>query len=226
MFDITLYGHLVFDTIHDNGKTKMALGGMANMIRVFENYYPSINLGISPISIGTADIYIDRENSSRDSEANLNKYLYPPKILESKISHILYLNQLKNTSFIHELLGIVTADVCKGPKVQDSLPLLKYIDYLFLSDDEVTNLDIIVKNTKGSVIVHSPKGSQVYFDDKVYEFKVDESLMVKNANVLGAGDIFATCFLCSIYNSSTTESAIEYAHNMTSTLIGKYNEKV
>jgi sugar/nucleoside kinase (ribokinase family) len=224
MFDITLYGHLAIDTIHDGDKKTMSLGAMANMARTFKDIDANISLGLCPTAIGEADIYIDRKESTRDSIANLNRYEYDSPIKPSHISHILYINQLTNTDFISKLDGIVTADTCKGPKVD--VELLKYVDYLFVSYEELHDLDELAEHTKGAVIIHTSVGSTVRINGEKKAFFIDPSMFVKDANVLGAGDMFASCFLYDLLKSGSMESAIGYAHKTASELIRKYNEKV
>jgi len=224
MFDITLYGHLTVDTIHDGDNVTMEFGAMANMVRTFKEIDADIKLGLCPFAIGEADIYIDRTDSSRDSTANLNSYTLEPIIKPSSISHILYINQLQNTDFISKLDGIVTADTCKGPKVD--VQSLKYVDYLFVSYEEMYDLDELVEHIRGAVIVHTSVGSTVYTKNDKKAFFIQPDLFVKNANVLGAGDMFASCFLYELFKSGSAETSISYAHNMASKLIGMYNEKV
>jgi len=224
MFDITLYGHLTVDTIYDGNDVTMDFGAMANMTRTFKEIGADINLGLCPFAIGKADIYIDRVNSMRDSKASLNDYTLEPIIKPSHISHILYLNQLQNTDFISKLDGIVTADTCKGPKVD--VELLKYVDYLFVSYEEMHDMDELAQYTKGAVIVHTSVGSTVRVKGEKKAFFIDPNMFVKDANVLGAGDIFASCFLYELLKSGSMESAIGYAHKTASDLIRKYNEKV
>ena len=193
MFDITLYGHLAIDKIQDGNKITMNFGGMANMVRTFQDIGADISLGLSPLVLGEANIYINREDSTRDSVADLNRVAYDSPIRESHISHILYINRLDNTDFIPNLTGIVTADTCKGHKVD--LQLLKYVDYLFMSYEEMYDIEELIEHTKGSVIIHSAVSSVIHNkkDKKVYF--IDPSLYVKDAYVLGAGDMFASCFL-------------------------------
>jgi len=224
MFDITLYGHLAIDTIHDGDKVTMDFGAMANMVRTFKDIGADINLGLCPTALGDADIYVDRLNSSRDSEANLNALQLKHSIKPSHISHILYLNQLKDTKFISKLNGIVTADTCKGPKVD--VELLKYVDYLFISYEEMYNLEELAEHTKCAVIVHTSVGSTVRIKDSKKAYFIEPDMFVKDANVLGAGDMFASCFLYELHKSGSIDSAINYAHKTASELIRKYNEKV
>jgi hypothetical protein len=222
MFDITLYGHLVVDTVYDTDTTVMEFGGIANMRRAFDRLAPKLNLGLVPTVLGSADIFIDRATSSRSSRANLNTVRLPVSIKPSRISHVLYLNELPNVDFVSQLPGIITADCCKGKPVD--LDLLKYIDYLFVSDDEVADLESVKRATKGTVIVHSPQGSRIFKDDKETVYSIDPSLMITNANVLGAGDMFAACFLFALHNNF--DNGIEYAHTKTAELLREINEKI
>ena len=222
MFSITLYGHLVIDTIYDTDHTFMEFGGMANMRRTFYQLDPKLDVGLVPTVIGDADIFINRITSERSSKAKLNIIQLPITVKESKISHVLYINELPNTDFITKLTGIVTADCCKGNPID--LTLLKYIDYLFISDDEVHNLDDIKNAIKGTVIIHSPKGSTIFKNGKEKTYSIDPGLMIENANVLGAGDMFAASFLLALHNN--IKNTIEYAHTTTSTLLRKINEKI
>ena len=53
----------------------------------------------------------------------------------------------------------------------------------------------ILNATKGWVILHSASGSVVSNGEEEFFYKLPEELMLKDVNVLGAGDIFASCFL-------------------------------
>jgi len=222
MFDIALYGHLIVDTIYDGNHKTMELGGLANMRRTFTKLDNNLNLGIIPTVLGEADIFINRETSTRSSKANLNINKLNFEIKDSSISHVLYINELEHTDFIQNLPGIITADCCKGKPINPNL--LRYIDYLFVSDDEVSDLETLKELTKGTIILHSPDGSIIYKDGIEKHYHVDKNIKIQNANVLGAGDMFASCFLFAIYNK--IENAIDYAHTTTSKLLKEMNEKI
>ena len=226
MYDITLYGHLTVDTIFDGNSQKRTLGAMANMWRTFSQIKEnSLKVALSPTAFGEALIYIDRENSSRTSNANLNMRMQDAKLRESRISHILYINELPELEFLSKLSGIVSADTCVGKDVD--LGLLKYLDYLFISDDDASRIDQIIRQMKGITILHSPTGS-IIFDrqNKVFEYQIPKQYMVNNVNVLGAGDMFASYFLYAILRQQDLQSAIEFAHIHTSQLIAFKNEKI
>jgi len=222
MFDIALYGHLVIDTVYDGDTTVMEFGGLANMRRAFTQLDPDLGLALVPTVLGTADIFIDRINSARTSRANLNATRLPISIKQSQISHVLYINELPDVAFVSKLPGIVTADCCKGKPVD--LDLLKYIDYLFVSDDEVIDLDAVTGATRGTVIVHSPQGSRIFNNGAETVYSIDPKLMITNANVLGAGDMFAACFLFALHKK--IPNVIEYAHVTTSKFLRDKNEKI
>jgi len=226
MYDITLYGHLTVDTIFDGNTQKRTLGAMANMWRTFSHIQDnSLKISLSPTACGEALIYIDREDCSRTSNANLNKYLQDAKIKESKISHILYLNELPKLEFLPKLSGIISADTCAGRNL--NLDLLPYIDYLFISDEDASQIDQILSHMKGITILHSPTGSSVFKDqNQVFVYQIPEIYMVKKVNVLGAGDMFASYFLYALLRQHTLKSAIKFAHIHTSQLIALKNEKI
>ena len=224
MFDITLYGHLTNDTIIDNESETMSLGGIANCWRTLIDLDSKLQIGLMPTAIGTSEIIINRTNSTRTSKSNLNETTFTPDIKLSKIHHVMYLNELPDTTFIPKLDGILSADLCLGKEVD--YELLKYFDYIFVSNDE-HDVNKIKKYSKGAVIAHDSDGS-IYWpnvNDFAKSYTIDKKYLVDNANVLGAGDMFASCFLYAIL-SNRLNIAVEYAHITTSSLIRKYNEKI
>ena len=90
MKDISLYGHLTIDTILDGLTEKKTLGSMANVWKSLVELDPSLQIGLSPIDIGQALIYIDRESSKRYSKASLNLQKSKAIIHTSKIHHLIY----------------------------------------------------------------------------------------------------------------------------------------
>ena len=60
MKDISLYGHLTIDTLLKEGeKEKKTLGSMANVWKALVELDCSLKIGLSPIDVGQALIYID-----------------------------------------------------------------------------------------------------------------------------------------------------------------------
>jgi sugar/nucleoside kinase (ribokinase family) len=103
-----------------------------------------------------------------------------------------YINELDDVSFIKDIKGIVSADICKGKELENK-NILRDIDYLFISDEDIfTNIKELGKLTKGWVILHHKAGSICTDGDKLFETKVS---VIENVNVLGAGDMFAASFI-------------------------------
>jgi sugar/nucleoside kinase (ribokinase family) len=219
MKDISLYGHLTIDTILEGSCERKTLGSIANVWKSLIEIDPTINIGLSPIDIGQALIYIDSVSAQRYSKANLNLTKNKVKTFDSKIHHIAYLNEITTVEFISNLNGIVTADVCSGKELNKDL--LKYIDYLFISDEDIEeNFNDYVDSAKGYVILHSSSGSVVSNGDVKFAYKMPKELILKGVNVLGAGDTFASCFLYKLLKGvGNIQNWIEFAHLKTTEII-------
>ena len=225
MHDITLYGHLTVDRIFDGFEETQTLGAMANMWRTFKLIAPDLDIGLVPTSIGEAMVYLDRDSCTRYSNFVPDIKTNAPIIQQSKISHAMYINKLLDVSWLKDLKGTISADVCAGPKVDSGL--LQYVDYFFIADEDAySDLKTICKDTKGFVILHTNKSSVI--SDGRYEnkYEIDQSLFVPKSNVLGAGDMFASSFLYALNLGLPTDQIQKYAHETTSKLIKSANEKV
>ena len=219
MKDISLYGHLTVDTILDGIKEKKSLGSIANVWRALLEVDPTLDIGLSPIDVGQALIYVDKPAAQRYSKVNLSLVQHQAKIFESKIHHLIYLNEMTKHDFIPALDGIITADICPGKSVNKEL--LKHVDYLFISDEDIDGgLSEYTEATKGWVILHSSSGSVVSNGENEFFFRIPEKLMLKDVNVLGAGDTFASCFLYKLLrNEGDIHNWIEFAHLKTTEII-------
>ena len=225
MHDITLYGHLTVDRIFDGFEETQTLGAMANMWRTFKQIAPDLDVGLVPTSIGEAMVYIDRQSCTRYSNFVPDLKTNSPIIKETKISHAMYINKLLDISWLKDLTGIISADVCAGPKVDTSL--LQYIDYFFIADEDAyADLSTMCKDTKGHVILHTNKSSIVSDGTAEHSFTIDEDLFVQKSNVLGAGDMFASSFLYGVNQNMPIDQAQIYAHATASELIKSENEKI
>ena len=239
--NISLYGHLTIDTIIDvDGTEKKTLGSIANVWKALVELDPSLDIGLSPIDIGQALICIDKKAATRVSKSNLNLRKFggkvfagnqntvnesvKPKVFESKVHHLCYLNEMSETSFIPTLGGIITADICPGRSIDKDL--LKHIDYLFISDEECDDFEGLAKATKGWVILHSPEGS-ICSNGRVKDdffFRIHPEDVLKNLNVLGAGDIFAACCLYKLLEEDNDiHHWIEFAHRKTTEILRYYS---
>lgn len=222
MKDISLYGHLTIDNLIDGETEKKTLGSIANVWKALIELDSSLNIGLSPIDIGQALIYIDKKSATRVSKASLNLKKFSPKVFESKIHHLTYLNEMSERSFIASLDGIITADICPGRPVMKEV--LSQIDYLFISDEDCDDFTGLVEATKGWVILHSATGSICSNGEDEFFWKLHEDDILKNVNVLGAGDIFASCCLYKLLEKDNDiHNWIEFAHRKTTEIIRYYS---
>jgi len=219
MRDISLYGHLTIDTILDGVKERKSLGSMANVWKALLELDATLDIALSPIDVGQALIYVDKPAAQRYSKVNLSLVQHQAKIFDSKIHHLIYLNEMTRHDFIPALDGVITADICPGKSVNKEF--LKYIDYLFISDEDIDGgLSEYTEATKGWVILHSASGSVVSNGEEEFFFKIPKELMLKDVNVLGAGDIFASCFLYKLLrNEGDIHNWIEFSHLKTTEII-------
>lgn len=226
MKDIALYGHLTIDTIIDGDTEKKTLGSMANVWKALLEIDATLDIGLSPIDVGQALIYVDKPAAKRYSKVNLSLVQHQVKMMSSKISHLIYLNELTRHDFVPALDGIITADICPGKSV--NMKMLQYVDYLFISDEDIKgNLSEYTDATKGWVILHSASGSVVSNGEEEFFYKLPKELMLKDVNVLGAGDIFASCFLYKLLgNEGDIHEWIEFSHLTTTEIIKTQNEKI
>ena len=74
--------------------------------------------------------FIEEGAATRVGKASLNLRRFSPKVYESKVHHVLYLNEMSERSFIASLDGIITADICPGRPIMKEV--LSQIDYLFI----------------------------------------------------------------------------------------------
>lgn len=215
MYDIALYGHLVFDTIIDMGNLRHDVGGIANVWKSLKSIDQSLSVYVCPAAIGTSVITIDREASQRTSNSYLNQNSVQFFVQPSTFSHIAYINELDYADFVNDLQGTVFADVCTGRKLDSRFN--ECIDYLFVSEEDISLVDI--DNFKGKIVMHSPTKSSV--GSFQHENPND---YIKNANVLGAGDHFAACFMYAKLNNRTDEAALTLSHTLTTRWLKEKNE--
>ena len=194
MYDVALYGHITLDRIFNDFKKDQTIGSIGNVWKHLNKLNPLLSLYIEPTDVGEALIFINQKTSERASIANLSLFTKSPTLKKSNWSHILYLNQLEDPSFIRDIQSrIISADICRGEPIKD-LEVLRDIDFLFLSDeDEFLSPKDILKFVKIGLILHDPSGSTYYGKDgTVLRNKVE---IVDNVNVLGCGDMLAAGFI-------------------------------
>ena len=219
MKDVALYGHLTIDTLVDGDSEKKTLGSMANVWKALLELDPTLDVGLSPIDVGQALIYVDKPAAKRYSKVNLSLVQHKAKIYDSKIHHLIYLNEMTRHDFIPAIDGIITADICPGKSVNKDL--LSVVDYLFISDEDIDgDLSEYAEATKGWVILQSSSGSTVSNGENEFFYKLPEELMLTGVNVLGAGDIFASCFLHKLLqDEGNIHSWIEFSHLKTTEIL-------
>jgi len=216
-YDLSLYGHMTIDRIFNEFEESTSLGAMANVWSTISKLGTGLSVKLNPTALGEAIILINKKNAQRVGRGNLNLSTTTPTIYKSKWHHIMYLNRL-NIDFINKIEdGIISADLTDG-EIEINEHLNK-IDFLFLSDENLfMDIDELGKLVKGWVILHYPSGS--YATDGKTSY-TNETEVIKNINVLGAGDTFAAVFITSMFNNldNNFDNIIKHTHKKTTELL-------
>lgn len=217
---ISLYGHLIVDKIINNFNSYETLGGIANVWDTLIKINSNHEVYVSPCSIGEAIVLVDTKKNTRVGRANFNILTNTPKIIDSDWSHIAYLNQLKDKKFIYDIKsGYISADLSKE-NPESSVDVLGSVDFLFCSKEDLfIDIKELGKKTNGWVICHDPDGSISSNGVEVFEYKIPKKYKLKNVDVLGAGDMFAACFINNILSKKSIKSSIIDSHTDTSKLL-------
>ena len=213
-FDVAIYGHLSYDNIFSGFDYKTSVGCMGNVWAQLKTIGPNIRVKLEPTDIGESLILTSTEQCKRTSISRLSLKTRIPTIHDSEISHVMYINELSDTSFISKLSGFVTADVCNGKPLDVTNVNLKHIDLLLLSDeDALINIEGLVSAVRGHVLVHHAAGSTIY--SKTTQPKQFKAEFVSNINVLGAGDKFASYIIAGLLvdKPQSIDKVIQDAHN-------------
>ena len=119
-------------------------------------------------------------------------------------------------SFIDNIkTGFISADVTDNGSID--YDILKKIDYLFISKKNLwIDVDKLSKIVKGWVILHYPGGS--YTTNGVDSFEIP-AIPLKNLNILGAGDIFASNFLYKRLYEEDIKKCVTFSHNNTTKIL-------
>jgi sugar/nucleoside kinase (ribokinase family) len=222
---VTLYGHMIVDKIFDGFKQTVSIGGIANVWHAIIKMNNKINVELSPCSFGEALIIVDKNSNSRIGRAVFDLRKNEIKIVDSEWSHIAYANQIENVDFISKLNSkYISVDLSKESP-EKVLKIINYVDFLFMSEEDLfMDFDEIRKLCKGYVICHTPNGS-LYGDKNIKKrYEIPKNLLLNNVNVLGAGDMFAGCFISNFLNGLDIDNCIIDSHKQTSYLI-KYNNQ-
>ena len=180
-----------------------------------------------------AVIISDMSKNNRSSIVNWGACSKMEKVKDmgARWDHILYLDKLPNLrSLPFERGGRWTsADVCSSNHDDRTksriLNMLRKVDFFFASEEEAMSLsstkspiDAVRElgkiNPIGYAIVHSPKGSLLCGrDGEIHEYKC-KNIIKSPADVLGAGDHFASSFIAHRLKNprSYYQDSIEFAH--------------
>lgn len=214
VFDIVIYGHLSYDNIYDDFNYKTSVGCMGNVWNQLKLINPDLKVRLEPTDIGESLILTNREQCKRTSISRLSLKTRKPIIHDTIISHVMYLNELSDTSFIKDLKGYVVADTCNGKPINVNSEVLKSIDILLISDEDLGNtldLTTLINNVREYVILHHSSGSTIYCKNGWQHTSKAET--VSNINVLGAGDKFASYIIAGLDNTVSIDKVIQEAHN-------------
>lgn len=221
MFDVALYGHVVFDEIY-NRFHSTNVGGITNVWRSLKSIDHTISTYVCPVHFGNSRITISDNEKFNDSY--LNEINTEVVVKKSTLSHVAYANELNNTDFIRSLEGIKTADVCttgQKDRILDS-ELASQFDLIFVADDQI---HLIPENYNNRLVVHGPTESFVISaGEKIAEFS-NKDQYLKDINVLGAGDYFAACYIYGILYNRTDAECLEHSQKLTTKYLKEQNEK-
>jgi hypothetical protein len=215
MYDIALYGHLVLDSINDDGKTHHEVGGIINVWKSLKYIDPKLNIYVCPTNIGSSNIFIDRKNSFRDCKSNLNELSIDVKIQYAKINLISYINFIDDLNFIQGLKGLICADVCSGKKYT----LENTLDYLFVSEEDIYIVN--ESDYRNKIVIHSPIHSYI----KNSNIKVNNDEYLQNINPLGAGDFFAAYYIYCLLNNKSDNDCLKESQIQTTKFLKDKNDK-
>jgi sugar/nucleoside kinase (ribokinase family) len=114
------------------------------------------------------------------------------------------------------LSGVISADITDGDT--SNFEYLDKVDYLFLSKKDLNiSIDELVSKVKGWVIIHDVNGSHSTNGKESFDVNIDE--VITNINVLGAGDYFASSFICHRLKEFEVKESIKFSHNNVSRIL-------
>lgn len=224
MYDFALYGHLTFDEVYHDGYHSTNVGGIANVWRSLKNIDKRLNIYTCPLHIGESKVVI--ENDKKDNYSNLNRFqMFPGEVVEAKLSHVAYVNELDSPSIVKSLKGVKTADVCTTHE-DDGMPLSLEIanefDFIFVAEDQI---HLVPKEFNRRLVVHGPKETTVFKAGEQIAHYSNADQYLTGANVLGAGDYFAACYMYGIIHGRDDNHCAEMSQRLTTKYLKDRNEK-
>lgn len=217
-YDLALYGHLTIDKVfNDRFEQSSSLGAMGNVWGALVSIGSGLSIDLQPTAIGEAIILIDERRGYRLGRGKLNLKTRSCKPTNARWHHVMYINQLTDVEFVKDIDGIISADITSGPL--KNVEALKYVDYLFISDEDLSmDLAALSELVRGVVVLHYPAGSIVFGGESEHKASTE---VLDGLNVLGAGDMFAACFISyKLMNPDCSHAeCIKYAHKTTTDLL-------
>lgn len=243
---IILYGNEFQDTILTLDKfpkpnqtnlvsnIQKTMGGIYNLERGFKKLNSTLAIVLYSLSKSIATILYDQSKDQRSSLVYKEaEYLLSSEkfIEEADWKHIAYIDHLPNLTEkdIKKMAetSTLSADFCEN-KINDQLKnLLPYLHYLFISAEDLQNIENEIKNyLSGFLIVHSKDGSYIWKKENGILYSINNNYIVENINPLGAGDYFASSFIYNILLKNNLEKSLLNAHKFaTEMILGDLNGK-
>jgi len=224
MYDFALYGHLTFDEIYHDGYHSTNVGGIANVWRSLKSIDKRLNIYTCPLHFGESKIVI--ENDKKDNYSNLNQFeMFLGDAVEAKLSHVAYVNELDSPSIVRVLKGVKTADVCTTKENEGkllSLEIANEFDFIFVAEDQK---DLVPKEFNRRLVVHGPCQTTVYKHGVQITHFENFDQYLTGANVLGAGDHFAACYMYGIIHGRDDKHCAEMSQRLTTKFLRDRHEK-
>lgn len=224
MYDFALYGHLTFDEIYHDGYHSTNIGGIANVWRSLKSIDKRLNIYTCPLHFGESKIVI--ENEKKDNYSNLNQFKISGfDAVEAKLSHVAYVNELDSPSIVRALKGVKTADVCTTKENEGkplSLEIANEFDFIFVAEDQK---DLVPKEYERRLVVHGPCQTTVYKHGVQITHFENFDQYLTGANVLGAGDHFAACYMYGIIHGRDDKHCAEMSQRLTTKFLRDRHEK-
>lgn len=224
MYDFALYGHLTFDEVYHDGYHSTNVGGIANVWRSLKSIDKQLNIYTCPLHIGESKVVI--ENDKKDNYSNLNRFeLFLGNAVEAKLSHVAYVNELDSLGLVKALKGVKTADVCTTHEDDGtplSLEIANEFDFIFVAEDQI---HLVPKEFNRRLVVHGPTETTVFKAGEQIAYYSNADQHLTGANMLGAGDHFAACYMYGIIHGRDDKHCAEMSQRLTTKYLRDRNEK-
>ena len=198
--EISLYGHLVEDTIlYKDGTQNKTLGGIANVWKSIKTIDPSINVSVNPLWYGECLIHINKDTLEKTAKPYLNIHKNRLEQKKGKIAHFAYLDQLELDPGVFEKSHeIMVADICSNR--QFDYTILRNFDIILASSKDLTDELINQAACYDNRIICHDKNNVICIHHRRAVKNFPNQHIIQKTNVLGAGDHFAASLLVSLYH--------------------------